>query len=204
MKASKLIKAEKYLPFINLVKDDLTEDEIAKCLALLEEKRLTEDEILAIGVEFFYNPFSMLIDINLDTMEELIPISGTVIKTKGMIGDFKYTRWINYTRRNVIFGKSSEFGYFVTVYDPPEGFYTKGLTLNVNKRSGFVFFSNEEYDVLLLNGNKLEQFYSSPYEGREGFFKELREQYQEMHPEDQEWLRDIAKSLGESLPRIKD
>ena len=50
--------------------------------------------------------------------------------------------------------------------------------------SGYVFFTNSEYQVAMCETNehnKLElySFYSSPYEGKEGSFDELLDEYEE-------------------------
>jgi hypothetical protein len=56
----------------------------------------------------------------------------------------------------------------------------------------------------MMNGDNLEGFYHSPYEGHEGFFEELIELWDEdWHKEDSEWLYDLAKDLNEidELPK---
>jgi len=54
-------------------------------------------------------------------------------------------------------------------------FLTEGITLNFNINSGFVFLSDEDYNVAMLNGEELEQFFSCPECGREGFKEEFAE-----------------------------
>jgi len=76
--------------------------------------------------------------------------------------------------------------------------------LMMNKNSGFVFLvddGGEGCNVLMLNGDDLEGFYSSPYEGLEGFYSDLLEEYKKgnMHSEDVEWFEQLAKDLGEEL-----
>ena len=44
-----------------------------------------------------------------------------------------------------------------------------GLTLNFNCNSGYVFLSDEDLNVGMLNGEKLEQFFNCSECGREGF-----------------------------------
>ena len=87
----------------------------------------------------------------------------------------------------------------------PEDFEQDGLQIMMNFNSGNVFFTNSEYQVAMMNGEDLESFYSSPYEGKEGFFSELLGEYKEMHPEDQEWFRQIAENLSkeDELPEIE-
>ncbi len=73
--------------------------------------------------------------------------------------------------------------------------YMDGLTINMNINSGYVFLSDDDYNTYMMNGDQLEQFLFSPYDGREGFYDELKDEYNDMHPEDQEWLRDHAQAL---------
>jgi len=78
----------------------------------------------------------------------------------------------------------------------PVDFDDDGVKMGFNKQSGNVFLVNSDYQCCMVSAGKLESFYYSPYEGIEGFFDGLVEQYSCMHHEDQEWLRDIAKNLG--------
>lgn len=43
----------------------------------------------------------------------------------------------------------------------------------MNQNSGYVFLTNEDYQVAMLNGDKLESFYSCPYCGHEGFKEKM-------------------------------
>jgi len=54
-------------------------------------------------------------------------------------------------------------------------FLTDGITLNFNINSGFVFLSDEDYNVAMLNGEELEQFFSCPECGTEGFKEEFED-----------------------------
>ncbi len=78
----------------------------------------------------------------------------------------------------------------------PIDFDNDGVKAMFNKNSGYVFLTNDFLDAAVMNGDKLESFYNSPYAGREGFFSDLLEQYPEMHREDQEWFLDLAERLG--------
>ena len=78
----------------------------------------------------------------------------------------------------------------------PIDFDDDGVKIGFNSNSGNVFLVNSEYQCCMVNGDRLESFYCSPYQGTEGFFNELVEQYATMHHEDQEWLIGIAKNLG--------
>ena len=81
----------------------------------------------------------------------------------------------------------------------PDSFYDEGVRFAFNKNSGYVFLVNDEYQVLMMNGDKLELYYSSPYEGREGFINDLFDEYMSdtdaWHIEDAEWLLDIRDNL---------
>ena len=63
--------------------------------------------------------------------------------------------------------------------DKPKEFSEEGLTIGFNKNSGFVFLSNEDYQVLLFNGGRLEMFYTCLECGHEGFADEGFESYAE-------------------------
>ncbi len=69
----------------------------------------------------------------------------------------------------------------------------EGLSLNMNINSGYVFLTDENYNCFMMNGDQLEQYLCSPYDGHEGFYDELKDQYGDMNPEDQEWLIDHAR-----------
>ena len=74
----------------------------------------------------------------------------------------------------------------------PEDFYDDEVTVMFNKYSGNVFLTNSDYQVAMLNGDKLESFYSLPYSGEEGFLEDLLELDLE-HKEDKEYLKEIQK-----------
>ena len=57
----------------------------------------------------------------------------------------------------------------------PSDFYDEGVKIAMNRNSGYVFLVNDEYQCAMMNGDKLESFYSSPYDGHEGFLDELLE-----------------------------
>ena len=73
--------------------------------------------------------------------------------------------------------------------------YMDGLTINMNVNSGYVFLSDDDYNTYMMNGDQLGQFLCSPYDGHEGFYDELKDKYNDMHIDDQEWLRDHAQEL---------
>ena len=82
----------------------------------------------------------------------------------------------------------------------PDDFDDSGVKVAFNKSSGNVFLVNEDYQVAMMNGDELESFYTSPYEGTEGFFADLLDEYPDMHPEDKEWFEAIAKQRDVTLP----
>lgn len=55
----------------------------------------------------------------------------------------------------------------------PEDFYDDKVTIAMNLNSGFVFLTNEEYQVAMMHNGKLESFYSCFECGEEGFREEL-------------------------------
>jgi hypothetical protein len=55
----------------------------------------------------------------------------------------------------------------------PEGFSDEGVTLAMNMNSGYVFLTNEDYDVAMMNGDKLEMWHNCPYCGHEGFKEDM-------------------------------
>ena len=55
----------------------------------------------------------------------------------------------------------------------PEYFDDNGVTVNMNMNSGYVFLSNSDYQVAMMNGDKLESFYSCFECGNEGFADEI-------------------------------
>lgn len=77
----------------------------------------------------------------------------------------------------------------------PNDFNEDNVKLAFNKNSGYVFLVNDDYQVAMMNGNNLECFYTSPYDGHEGFLSDLLEEVDDSwHPDDIEWLNDIQAS----------
>jgi len=82
----------------------------------------------------------------------------------------------------------------------PTDFDDQGIKVGFNMNSGNVFLTNEDYQVAFADDQgSLYSFYSSPYEGKEGSFEELKEEFNDMHNEDQEWFKELAKSLNKEL-----
>lgn len=61
-----------------------------------------------------------------------------------------------------------------------------------NTGSGNVFLCDEDYNVLMERDGELDLFISTSYEGREGFFDELMDEFEDLHIEDKKQLRDLA------------
>lgn len=73
----------------------------------------------------------------------------------------------------------------------PEDFYNNEVVPMFNQSSGYVFLTNSDFQVAMINGDELESFYTSPYEGLEGFYDDLKEQYEDMSEEDKEWFDNL-------------
>ena len=82
----------------------------------------------------------------------------------------------------------------------PEDFSDSGVRPAFNRNSGHVFLVNEDHDVCMLRDGKLESFYTSPYEGKEGFYDDLAEEFEDMCHEDRVWMVGLAKDRV--LPRF--
>lgn len=86
----------------------------------------------------------------------------------------------------------------------PRGFDDAKVRPAMNSHSAYVFLVNDDFQVAMMNGDKLEQFYTSPYNGEEGFWEELVEGFKDMHPDDQDWMRQIAEAGGHELPEEEE
>lgn len=77
----------------------------------------------------------------------------------------------------------------------PNNFYLENVRFAYNRNSGYVFLINDGYQCLMMDGDKLEEFYTSPYEGHEGFINDLFDEYMSdtdaWHIEDAEWLLEL-------------
>ena len=81
----------------------------------------------------------------------------------------------------------------------PDDFYDDEVHPMMNQSSGNVFLTNSDYQVAMLNGDKLESFYFLSYHGNEGFLDELIEEYDNgnIKVEDFEQLADICEENEE-------
>ena len=55
----------------------------------------------------------------------------------------------------------------------PDDFYNDEVIIMLNLMSGYVFLTNSDYQVAMMNGNNLESFYTDFETGEEGFKDEL-------------------------------
>jgi hypothetical protein len=75
----------------------------------------------------------------------------------------------------------------------PEDFSQDRVTIMMNMNSGNVFFTNDEYEVAMMNGDKLESFYNLPYSGEEGFKDDFEDRDRtDFHYEDLQFLVNIG------------
>jgi hypothetical protein len=65
----------------------------------------------------------------------------------------------------------------------------------MNTNSGNVFLTNEEFQVAMMNGDKLESFYSCPICGHEGFAEDMEHNSDDniYNEECQQYLADIRR-----------
>jgi len=75
----------------------------------------------------------------------------------------------------------------------PENFDDDEVGFMFNRNSGYVFLTNSNYQVAMLNDyNELEEWFNSPYHGHEGFLEDLIDEYPNMHDDDKEWFDDMV------------
>ena len=80
----------------------------------------------------------------------------------------------------------------------PSDFWTEGVKIGFNTSSGSVFLTNDDYDVCMDADGELYTFYTSPYDGLEGFLWDLIDYYldvpEDWNEEDIEWLRELCSN----------
>jgi hypothetical protein len=64
----------------------------------------------------------------------------------------------------------------------------------MNKKSGNVFLIDSDYNVLMMNGERLEGHYILPHSGEEGFLDDFDMDEEKYNREDFEYVNQIAKS----------
>lgn len=72
----------------------------------------------------------------------------------------------------------------------PEDFEDDEVVIMMNKESGNVFFTNAECQVAMMNGDKLESFYSCSNCGWEGFKEEMA------HNKDDKDCQEYLQQIG--------
>ncbi len=77
----------------------------------------------------------------------------------------------------------------------PNDFDDCEVTPVMNQCSGDVFLSNAQYQVAMMNGGKLESFYTLP-SGKEGFANELYELFQGGSIDDESDLEQLIEILA--------
>ena len=55
----------------------------------------------------------------------------------------------------------------------PYDFNSDGLKIAMNMSSGYVFLTNEDLQVAMFNGEKIERWYTCSNCGNEGFFEDI-------------------------------
>lgn len=104
-----------------------------------------------------------------------------------------------------------DFGYrelkqaaeLLTAYcENPPDWLGDNLHLMMNRHSGFVFLTDEDSNVAMINGGRLDAWLFTPHHGHEGFIDELTAQYapDDLNKEDADYLRHWADTLGFTLP----
>lgn len=72
----------------------------------------------------------------------------------------------------------------------PEDFYDNEVVPMMNMNSGYVFLTNSEFEVAMMNGDKLEIWYTCPNCGHEGFKEDM------LHSEDDDDCREYLEQIG--------
>ncbi len=81
----------------------------------------------------------------------------------------------------------------------PDDFYDDEVVPAFNRDSGYVFLTNSDYQVCMVADGKLESWYTTPYNGYEGFLDDLVQEYRDdpdnWEEEDVEFLRDLGADV---------
>ena len=64
------------------------------------------------------------------------------------------------------------------------------VEIQFNRNSGYVFLCDDDYNVWMMNGEDIEQWFSCPYCGHEGFLEDM-----EHTPKDEDCTR-YLKEIG--------
>ena len=84
----------------------------------------------------------------------------------------------------------------------PDNFYNKGVKVAMNMSSGYVFLVNDDYQVAMMNGDTLQVFHTTPYDGLEGFIEDLISENDpdDMNAEDANYIVEQAETELIELP----
>lgn len=97
----------------------------------------------------------------------------------------------------------SKFGYrelgmageLLTAYSENPGVLDGDeIHIEFNPNSGTVFLVDEDFNVAMMNGDKLEQWYYCPYCGHEGFLEDM--DHEPEHSECIEYMEQIGVHHG--------
>ena len=78
----------------------------------------------------------------------------------------------------------------------PDDFYDEGVRPAFNRNSGNVFLVNDDYQVAMMNGKKLESFYTLMGTGHEGFLEDLQDEYDNGYIDDEDDLEQFEQIGG--------
>jgi hypothetical protein len=81
-----------------------------------------------------------------------------------------------------------------------------GVKVAMNKNSGCVFLSDEDYNTAMMNGDKLEMWLFTPYDGHQGFLSDLLDEYKpdDLNADDARYLCEMIDLLDmpdDKLPK---
>ena len=83
----------------------------------------------------------------------------------------------------------------------PDDFENEGVVVAFNRNSGYVFLTNDEYQVAMVDDDgKLYSWYFTPYYGHEGSYEDLLAEaldgdWDDEVSEDYEYLKDLAENV---------
>ena len=81
-------------------------------------------------------------------------------------------------------------------------YLSDGVRVMMNQNSGYVFLTDEDHNVAMMNGDNLEPFLFTPYSGHEGFIDDLLDEFSpdDLHADDVEYLLWWAEEIDFDLP----
>jgi hypothetical protein len=84
----------------------------------------------------------------------------------------------------------------------PENFNDQGVRVAFNASSGYVFLTNDDYQVALFNGDKLALYHTTSYSGLEGFIDDLiiENDPNDINSDDADYIVEQAEIEGAELP----